>query len=613
MKNLVATLILSALLDAPCGGRADSLDLDALVMIAERLELPMPPREARLVLAHTGSSRVLGAKSTSRDPGIYSPAYLIEEKPDGSVVILRGTERETLKAPRNWEPSLQPFSTGEVKPRPGGHIVCFSRLSTFVCAVQTAALGDEDTARAIWARFYESGSWIEADFGEHIAEQKKKPEPLLGRCVFDHLRNSLLREGVDRKRVLERMAGLLAEFPQLIAYRHMRLVEDLAATVNAVPPSPGSVEALLLDWAAKPSVMQHPLGCGESDADAPARRILALGFDAVPELIALMRDPRVTAHESPADMKAPAEIKRVGELARELVRKIAGYQTPFHNYEDDTDAILAWWDKARSQDEFAALRDCVFARKGGNIAWVNKTPALIIAQKFPDKLSALCDEFTEHATPDAQSYNLAEAIVASGLPKETRVRQLSEFARRGSLEHKRCVLQILAHLDDNACAALVLPLLKSLPTDASGPYWTCTEAKFTHVVVRIEDEKVWREYLRTAQRSSTWLRMEMMNPMNYRDISEKSLGLRLAFLSAFLDDAAIRDMADEREFEGPCAGFTFPRLGVRDLAAIKLASLLEMEDKPDEYWTDAQWEELRRKVKERLMERELPELWIRIK
>ena len=41
-----------------------------------------------------------------------------------------------------------------------------------------------------------------------------------------------------------------------------------------------------------------------------------------------------------------------------------------------------------------------------------------------------------------------------------------------------------------------------------GQYWTCPESALTHVVMRIEDDGIWREYLRAARRSSVGLRME---------------------------------------------------------------------------------------------------------
>jgi flagellar motility protein MotE (MotC chaperone) len=498
-----------------------------------------------------------------------------------------------------------------VEPKPGGYVSSFDRLSAFVCAVQTAAIGREETAQAIWRRFGGSGWWSDARFGENIADQLKDQRQLLARCIFDHLRNALLKAGVDRKEVHTRMRALLTEFPKLNADWRAELFADLTTTVNAAIPRAGSVEALLMDWAARPSNMRH-LGMYDTHtkaADAPARAILSRGLDAVPELIALRKDRRVTAHEQPAFMKAPARIKRVGELARQLVREIAGDQASFPKYGDDTDALRAWWEKVQTQDESVSLLQGVFSREGGKITGVNEGPIRVVAKKFPGKLRDLCNEFARGASPDAQPDALAEAIAESDIPKEERVRILSAFAGHGSLEHKRCVLQNLAKMDDKACAVLLLPILHQLPTDATDPYWTCPEARFTHVVVQIEDDDVWKAYLQCAKRSSVGLRMEMMNPMNYTYMAARNLARRLAFLSAFLDDAAVRTMSDERgQFEGPCAGFTIPRLAVRDLAAMKLASLLDMKEAPDEFWTDAQWVELRRKVKDRLAGEKLPDL-----
>jgi hypothetical protein len=611
MKTYSRLLIPVLIACVAANAAGTSLDAKHLIEIAERHDLPMPPAGARLVLAHTETWSVLGNQSTSRDPGIYSPAYMLKEDADGSIRVLRGAEQDTLEARHNQEPLWRPFSTDKVEPKLGGHVASFSRLSAFVCAVQTAALGDQETAQAIWERFSGGEWWSDARFGEDIAKQLKDQKLLLGRCIFDHMRNALLEAGADRQVIHTRMTALLKEFPTLKTDWRAQLYEDLTTTVKAAPPKAGSVEVLLLDWASRPSNMRH-LGMHSPHtraADAPAREILSRGLDAVPELLDLLKDQRVTAHEQQAFMKAPPRIKRVGELARQLVRQIAGDQATFPRYGDDTEAILAWWEKARTQDESTALLAGVFNRKDEKITGVNEGPIRIVAKKFPDKLPGLCEEFTAHATPDAQPYGLAEALAESSLPKEVRVRELSKFAERGSLEHKRCVLQNLAKLDAKACAALLLPIFAELPKDATGPYWTCPEANFTHVVVQIEDDEVWRAYLQVAKRCSIGLRMEMMNPLNYCYIGTKNLARRLAFLSAFLDDSAVREMSGEKgQFEGPCAGFTIPRLAVRDLSAMKLAALLGMKEAPDEFWTNDEWAELRRKVKEHLKDQKLPEL-----
>jgi hypothetical protein len=300
---------------------------------------------------------------------------------------------------------------------------------------------------------------------------------------------------------------------------------------------------------------------------------------------------------------------RLGELARLLVREIAGDPESFPRFGDDTAAIMAWWKEARTRDEAAALQEGVFRRDRKKITGVNEAPVRIMAEKFPENLPALCEEFAKHAAFDAQPFALARAIAESKLPRERRVQILSKFAERGSLEHKRCVLQSLAKLDQQACSALLLPLLGRIPAEATGPYWTCPEARFTHVIVEIEDDKVWQAYLRAAKRSSIGLRMEMMNPLDYDYMGNKNLARRLAFLAAFLEDKVERKRSGEKgKFQGPCAGFTIPRLAVRDFAALKLASLLGMKEEPDEFWTEDQWSELRQNVAEHLKDRDLPRL-----
>jgi hypothetical protein len=323
----------------------------------------------------------------------------------------------------------------------------------------------------------------------------------------------------------------------------------------------------------------------------------------------LLDDRRITAHERQAFMNAPACIRCLGELARDVIHEIAGGQLPRDEFKDDRDEIRAWWAKVRNQDELTFLLNGVFSRKDGKITGDKEGPVRIIAAKFPEKLAGLCEEFSKQAMPDATPYCLTEAVAGSSLPKETRVCLLSDFAQRGTLGHKSSVLRNLVDLDNKTCAILLLPLLKTLPVDATGKYWICPEARFTTVVIRIEDDNIWREYLRIVKRSSVGLRMQMMEPMGYARNEKKLLNHQFAFLSAFLDDDAVRLITpDAVLFQGPCAGFTIPRLAVRDLAAMLLARLFNMKDSPDEFWTEAQWTELRQRIKERLAKEKLPVL-----
>ena len=278
-------------------------------------------------------------------------------------------------------------------------------------------------------------------------------------------------------------------------------------------------------------------------------------------------------------------IRRIGELASQLLEEITGIRGSSPWETPNAAAFRTWLEKGREKGEEAVLAESVFTREGGKITGVNESPARTLAQKYPGRLEVLCTEFSQGATAEAQPSWLAEALATARLPKDIRVKTLTEFAQRGSLEHKRCVLQSLAKIDDQRCAELLPPVFEGIPKDSTGPYWTCPEAAFTHVVMEVENDDTWRKYLQVAKRSSVGLRMEMMNPLGYSYIGEKNRGRRLAFAAAFLEDESVRVMDGERgKFEGPCAAFTIPKIAVRDFAAMKIASIFRMSERPDEFW-----------------------------
>ena len=75
----------------------------------------MPPKDARVVFASIGWwTRVADDLSLH----VYSPAFLLEERRDGSIVILRGLKREVLpkSESRPIRRRSRPFSAKEIDP-----------------------------------------------------------------------------------------------------------------------------------------------------------------------------------------------------------------------------------------------------------------------------------------------------------------------------------------------------------------------------------------------------------------------------------------------------------------------------------------------------------------
>lgn len=606
-------VIILAVLMPPIVEAGEPFPAKELIAISKGYHIPMPPVSARLVLAHTESWSMVGNKSTSRDPAIYSPAFLLEEKPDGGILILRGTEREWIEPQHGNEPCWRPFSDKVRKPVLGGYLSEFNRISAFVCAVQLAARGDDTTAERIWRRV-EVSEWLrDADSNENARPDLKNPRLLLAKAVYLHLKNRVLDAPQDWPEIYHRLKTLLEDFPSLKTDPgRTAMLQGLAAALEAKPAPTNSTEALLIDWSRRPRDRKDPNHMQERNSGAgPRGQIILRGADAVPDLIQALNDRRITTHEFPAFMNAPSRVRHLGELAQELLEDITGVEGKPPSEPVDASPFRAWLEKSREMGEEQMLVHSVFTRAEGKITEVNEAPAMILAQKYPRSLPSLCEEFSRDAKPDAQPFALAKAVASSRLPKATKLDVLARFAMRGSLVHKRAVLQCLAPLDPHKCSEILLPIIEHLPADSKVPYWTCPEAAVTHCVMLLENDEIWRAYLNAAKRSSVGLRMEMMNPMDYAYIGETNRARRLAFLAAFLGDETLRQIPKDEEnskYSGPCAAFTIQRIAVGDFVAEEIACVLNLPDRPDEFWTPAQWTALRQKVERRLAEEKLPRL-----
>jgi hypothetical protein len=89
--------------------------------------------------------------------------------------------------------------------------------------------------------------------------------------------------------------------------------------------------------------------------------------------------------------------------------------------------------------------------------------------------------------------------------------------------------------------------------------------------------------------------------MSYAYLADRQRRERVKYVGAFLDDATMADPSkNPTMWEGPRIGSTFPPLAVREVAAMTLASLLDLPRKPEPTWTRAQWDKLLAGVKRAL-------------
>jgi hypothetical protein len=234
------------------------------------------------------------------------------------------------------------------------------------------------------------------------------------------------------------------------------------------------------------------------------------GAAAAPDLIALLDDRRVTTHQDGGYGKVPVEIVPLGRLAGGLLSRITGIPGQRGSTAEQTAEFRAWLEQSRQNGEQEALARGVFRREGGKITWINMTPVYILAEKHPERLGPLCEEFSRDAKPDTSPFGLWTTVVDSRLPKEAKVSILTGIALHGPLRNRHEALQLLAPLDNVKCAETLLPIIQALPIDSTYPYSTCPEAALARSVMLLDNDEIWRAFLEAAKRSSVGQRMEML-------------------------------------------------------------------------------------------------------
>src|SRR6185295_1956502 len=482
-------------------------------------------------------------------------------------------------------------------------------METVVTMVQVARRGDVETAAKIWTAIQAEEYFDAPIFMEPLGAMRSTPALLVARCIWEFLAHDTLRSDVDLASVQTRMDGLAKEFPDLFnaadwaSKDRARFLKDLAATVAAPKPVAGSIEALVIEWANFPDrygQADYFSRMDTGDRYKPAQAIFHRGLEAIAGLTALLNDPRITRHVSQAPMKKPEERLRLGQVAGRLLDDLTGSQGR------GAAAEL----KAHPRPEREFFEDAAVTVENGLISRLYPVPLWFLGQSHPEALQAVCTKIPAGCKPDVQLFDLAHLVLTSRLPEEARIQAVSGMAQRlGKDPRRRSVLQNFAKVDPKGCAAMLLPILKGLPKDVDEPYWTCEPASYQHVVMQLEIDEVWKEYLKAVRKAAVGLRMEMMNAMNYGYIGDKNRERRIALLAEFLDDSELRDRnSSATKFQGPCAGFTIARLEVRNYVAEKLSYMVHVLAQPDEFWTDEQWAELRSKVREALKKETLPSL-----
>lgn len=549
-------------------------ELDAAVLLYRESGLPEPPADASFVL--------LVGSGVLRGPGEPAPLYAAFRLPPTA-----GTNRiqhwiGTTIDDQNLlvavaDPIGKGFDEKAIVPVPFAS--CFERNDVLATGLQLWARGAKGPGRRIV---------------QHSLPQGQTLEQATALLAFEHWHNQIVGSEVDLATIHARMQAAMVRHPALSTPANEQLLADLQLAATPAKQPTDALTALVLGLVHS----RQPGGIGWYDVGDPHfDAVVRTGFAIVPALLAHLEDRRLTRSLTPGFNKSTTYIRPLGEVVGDALQQISGNSLPAQGLSAATvtpaaaAAAAAWWEQAQQQQEDEYLLACFL---GGERRPASAGAQKILAAKFPERLELalieLVEQHLQRVTP-----TILDAIAGGSMRKQKKV-ELLERVAAGPIGQRNYALRCLAGVDEAAFAVILRQLLEAAPTQAPVSVWTSPAAGLGHLVLRTADPAVWQAFRRAAVRADVVLRMEFMNPFDYTYVGNRLRTERLALLASFLDDAEVNDVLASKQ-EGPHAAFTYRRLAMRDFAADKVASLLQLGVHGSPHWDEMQWADFRGKVR----------------
>jgi hypothetical protein len=341
------------------------------------------------------------------------------------------------------------------------------------------------------------------------------------------------------------------------------------------------------------------------DPDPYFWKVVLLGFDAVPSLIGHLNDRRLTQAERGYFNNFPGYQLEVRHVASVILERLAGRSLDRGPLERQQGIVLrqadveGWWKKARVIGEEHYLVDHVLEKRYPKDVWPNDVMLAIITKKYPERLGDIYRKALENR-PELETWPLAKAIADSRLDKKTKQKLIFYGLNHKDLKHRTYALRQLAKLDPPLFDKQVVHELNCLPKSFDYRFWDSPEAAMSFLVCQTKNPAVWKAFQGAAERCEVGLRMEFLGGMQCLEKSP-TIKEQLRFLAHFLGDKTVRDVSTTpKRFTGPYAAADFPRIEVRNYAAICIGEGLEIEAYPSPKWTPNEWAKFRKKIRSAL-------------
>lgn len=564
--------------------------------------LPIPPREAELVSRKSLTGTVNGVegfsisvawRETKGDQKLYWIGF------DRSPLDRDAVER--IVSPQTGAEELQRSSPARGESGRDG----FPVDQLLALAVQCHERGWNDAAVQLLIRSRQPSEEI-------FSRTFRRPEDdhaALARSAWNYWSNQFARRQDDRQVVLEHLVQLSTGPFGLNTPACRNVLDDMRQTLAPRNGPAGEYESLidgLSDLGTKEAGGRRgfaPVQWAIRDSDE-CRKLREAGLDAVPALISHLDDFRMTRcieQSSRGDWNA-----RIADVMAALLNEFVPDEFSYdflvergRGKQLDHAHVMHWWNNVRQGEALEYLKTHAIALNARQELVLNPALARSLGRQHPEAYLELFEKFCE-ALEDNDG--LFEILAASNVPRDAQIRLLLAASRSPRMENRIQAVDFLFPLDASTSKALLIKELDDLPVAPPEAYWHSRTVQWARIVRHTDDPLVWEALRRTIHRVDLGHRMQLLQEVAGIENQDP---LVIQNLAEFLDSTEVRIIpaGDEGLFEGPCAGFLWDTLAVRDFAAHLLALQLDLDVDPLVSWQESDWSALRSTVKQVLATR----------
>ncbi len=577
--GLLATIVLTANV---CG--ADPNNLDVLLKEYQAHGLPLPTKAAKLVKYNTGWQSV--DKDNNGLGNHFAIGFELQPATEGKKqILLLGTNL------------IGGYECQEIKPVVDSlKGLRYNEDSDLIHAIQCHSLGWDALAHFLYER----------------SQKDVEEKPELNTIAWSYWMGQVTEPKIDRAPVAKRLNVLMVIDKTLDTEFHRSLLKSLELSLVPSKAKPGSIESLV-DALIDDSTPRGYRGFPQSEQ---FWNLAKQGFDAVPILIESLDDTRLTRATLLGFNNFQTRHLLVQDIAGDVLEALAGMELIRGG--NDTIAgrgwlrrlqgwpvlksdALKWWETAKKRGEVSYLFDDILPpiKEDERVA-IAELRMAILKHKYPQRIPSLYRTVLE-MRPDVQSWKLAEALAESKHSDKLKIELFLLASHHENEKHRLTGLRFLSKFEPKSFDRILIETLENIPEDVTEKYRTYTGAHFAALAIESNDPRIWPVVEKVIHRSSLGLKMQMLDCLCNRE-DKRQLPSRMKLLAQFLDDDTIRDQKSNDKFDGPCAGFQYRKIELRNYVATQLAALLDIPVEVDEKRTSAEWATIRERVRRKWAE-----------